>query len=98
MSISNIYSLRNKVALVTGATGHLGKSMAEGLAMAGATVYVNGRTKNTVIKLTEYLNSKGYCAYPAIFDITDYKSSFSNHMHFVLNDFVKQYHIINSAV
>jgi NAD(P)-dependent dehydrogenase (short-subunit alcohol dehydrogenase family) len=73
MSISNIYSLRNKVALVTGATGHLGKSMAEGLAMAGATVYVNGRTKNTVIKLTEYLNSKGYCAYPAIFDITDYK-------------------------
>jgi NAD(P)-dependent dehydrogenase (short-subunit alcohol dehydrogenase family) len=73
MSINNLYSLKNKVALVTGATGHLGKSMAEGLAMAGATVYINGRTENKVIELTENLNSKGYKAHPAIFDVTDYK-------------------------
>ena len=53
MSINNLYSLKNKVALVTGAPGYLGKSMAEGLAMAGATVYINGRTENKVIELTE---------------------------------------------
>jgi len=40
MSIRDLYSLKNKVAIVTGATGYLGKSMAEGLAMAGAIVYI----------------------------------------------------------
>jgi len=73
MSIMNIYSLKNKVALVTGATGYLGKSMAEGLAMAGATVYINGRVESKVIELTKILNSKGYKTYPAIFDVTNYK-------------------------
>ena len=73
MSIRDLYSLKNKVAIVTGATGYLGKSMAEGLAMAGAIVYINGRTESKVIELTEYLNSKGYEAYPAIFDVTNYK-------------------------
>jgi NAD(P)-dependent dehydrogenase (short-subunit alcohol dehydrogenase family) len=69
----NLYSLVNKVALVTGATGHLGKSMAEGLAMSGAKVYINGRTESEVTELTKYLNDKGYKSYPAIFDVTDYK-------------------------
>ena len=73
MSIRNLYSLKNKVALVTGATGYLGKPMAEGLAMAGATVYINGRTESKVNELTEYLNAKGYKTHPAIFDVTNYK-------------------------
>ena len=39
------FNLKDKIALVTGATGHLGQEMAIGLASAGAHVMVNSRSK-----------------------------------------------------
>src|SRR5262245_56969458 len=42
-SVSDLLSLRGKVALITGATGHLGSAMARGLAEAGASVIVSSR-------------------------------------------------------
>lgn len=42
------FSLFNKTALVTGSCQGLGLSMAEGLARAGATVFINGRNPETV--------------------------------------------------
>ena len=41
--VTQLLSLRGKVALITGATGHLGAAMAAGLAEAGATVVVSSR-------------------------------------------------------
>ncbi len=43
-TIDRLFSLRGKVALVTGATGHLGGAMADALAEAGARVVVSSRT------------------------------------------------------
>jgi NAD(P)-dependent dehydrogenase (short-subunit alcohol dehydrogenase family) len=43
-SVTDLLSLRGKVALITGATGHLGSAMAEALAEAGASVVVSSRT------------------------------------------------------
>ena len=40
--MSEIFSLANKTALITGSTGYLGEVMARGLAEAGAKVYLNG--------------------------------------------------------
>ncbi len=40
---ADIFSLRDKVALITGATGHLGSAMAAALAEAGAGVVVTSR-------------------------------------------------------
>ncbi|MGB7157377.1 MAG: SDR family NAD(P)-dependent oxidoreductase [Tepidisphaeraceae bacterium] len=40
--------LNDKTALVTGSTAGIGLAIAEGLAREGATVYVNGRTKQRV--------------------------------------------------
>jgi NAD(P)-dependent dehydrogenase (short-subunit alcohol dehydrogenase family) len=68
----NLFSLKGKVALVSGATGYLGSSIVEGIASAGALVYVNGRSHQKVSELIEYLKSKKLNARAAVFDITDY--------------------------
>jgi len=42
-AIGDLFSLRGKTALITGASGHLGAAMARGLAEAGARVIVSSR-------------------------------------------------------
>lgn len=44
--ILNMFSLKNKVAIITGTTKGLGQSLAEGLAAAGATVIALDRSDN----------------------------------------------------
>jgi len=68
-----LFSLKDKIILVTGSTGYLGRAISEGLAKMGAKVYINGRTESSVNKTVDSLIKKGYRAEPAIFDITDYK-------------------------
>ena len=45
-TISQLFSLRGKVALITGGCGHLGSAMARGLAEAGASVIVTSRDES----------------------------------------------------
>lgn len=67
-----LFNLKNKVALVTGATHGLGMSMAMGLGKAGATVVINGNSSQEKIDsaLKEYeaagIEAKGYK-----FDVTN---------------------------
>jgi len=42
---SELFNLRNSVAIVTGGTGYLGQEIAKGLAEVGAKVYVSGINK-----------------------------------------------------
>ena len=42
----NLFDLREQIAVVIGATGVLGGALAEGLARAGATVAVLGRSRD----------------------------------------------------
>lgn len=67
----DIFSLHGKVALVTGATGYLGKSMALGLCAAGAHVFVNSRNDREANDLCSILQRKGLHATAAVFDIKD---------------------------
>jgi NAD(P)-dependent dehydrogenase (short-subunit alcohol dehydrogenase family) len=65
-----IFSLKGKTALITGATGYLGSAMAFILAEAGAKVLVNSRSKIRSNRLVDKLKAEGLLAECAIFDIT----------------------------
>tara|TARA_B110000467_G_C18332988_1_gene494887 strand:- start:45 stop:836 length:792 start_codon:yes stop_codon:yes gene_type:complete len=51
LNIENLFNLEGKVAVVTGGTGHLGKSIVEGLVEAGAYVYICSRNEKKALKI-----------------------------------------------
>lgn len=66
----DIFSLAGKNALITGATGYLGTSMAFILAEAGAKVLVNSRAAARSDALVSRLKAAGHAAESAVFDVT----------------------------
>lgn len=66
--MSDLFSLRGRIAIVTGASGHLGGAMARGLAQAGAKVYLLGRSREPLEALGRDIGSG---AQAAAVDVTD---------------------------
>ena len=46
-NLNALFSLRGRVALVTGGTGGVGAMLARGLLIAGARVFISGRNLET---------------------------------------------------
>ena len=71
MSGDGLFSLRGRVALVTGAVRGLGLAMATSLARAGARVLVNGREPARLAPVVDELRARGLDAAPLAFDVAD---------------------------
>jgi NAD(P)-dependent dehydrogenase (short-subunit alcohol dehydrogenase family) len=71
MHPSDLFSLRNVTALLTGASGGLGEHFARTLVGAGAKVALMGRRAEPLEALAEGLNRDDRCAAAIPFDSTD---------------------------
>jgi NAD(P)-dependent dehydrogenase (short-subunit alcohol dehydrogenase family) len=69
--LSDLFSLKGRIAVVTGAAGHLGAPMARGLAQAGAKVYLLGRRRDALESLQSALAADGLGAMVEALDVTD---------------------------
>lgn len=66
----DLFDLTGCRALVTGSSQGIGRALAEGLAMHGAEVVINGRDSNKVSAACEALTASGYVAHSSVFDVT----------------------------
>jgi NAD(P)-dependent dehydrogenase (short-subunit alcohol dehydrogenase family) len=65
------FRLDGRVAFLSGATGHLGRLMADALAGAGAHVVLNARNAGALERFCTELRERGYLVSTACFDVTD---------------------------
>jgi NAD(P)-dependent dehydrogenase (short-subunit alcohol dehydrogenase family) len=71
LSVSEIFSLDGRVALVTGATGHLGREITAALAGAGATTWAVARDQSRLANLRAELDEMGLPCRIATCDVRD---------------------------
>jgi len=69
--MAGLFDLTGRTALITGSVRGIGFSLAEGLCEAGATVIVNGRKQDAVDEAVAKLQTKGYKARGAVFDVAN---------------------------
>ncbi len=58
-TLNQLFSLKDRVAIVTGSTGVLGGAMAHGLAAAGAKVAILGRRAERAAEVADAINANG---------------------------------------
>ena len=73
--VLDLFKLDGRVALVTGSSAGIGEGLARGLASAGATVVINGRTAGKVAGIAQSIRDAGGASAEAVFDVTDAKAA-----------------------
>jgi len=68
---TSLFSLNNKIAVITGGTGVLGQSMVKGLSAAGASVVILGRRKEAAEELAKEIRDSGGKALAVKADVLD---------------------------
>jgi NAD(P)-dependent dehydrogenase (short-subunit alcohol dehydrogenase family) len=91
-----MFSLRNKTAVITGATGVLGSAMSRALANAGANVVLIGRRKTELTKLADEIKASGGSATFAESDVLN-ESQLREARKFAIDTFGKIDILVNAA-
>lgn len=71
--MKNLFDLKGKRALVTGAVHGLGMAMAKGLGHAGAELIVNNHSPDMLTEAKKEYESEGLKVHTYVFDVTDDK-------------------------
>ncbi|MCP5382768.1 MAG: SDR family oxidoreductase [Kordiimonadaceae bacterium] len=90
------FSLKDKVIVVTGGTGILGKSFIDAIVEAGGSVGILGRNEEIALERADQINRSGGNALPLIadvLDIEDLKSAKDK----ILNEYGKVDGLVNAA-
>ncbi|NDH53593.1 MAG: glucose 1-dehydrogenase [Betaproteobacteria bacterium] len=95
MSFS-VFDLTNRVALITGSQRGLGLAIARGLARAGATVVLNGRSSEAVAAAARTLTDEGLEAGHVVFDVVQH-GAVKKGVDAVLEQFGKIDILVNNA-
>ena len=67
----DLFSLRNRTALITGSSRGIGFAIAEALAAAGARLVLNARSTSSLNEAADRLRSRGASVGTSAFDVTD---------------------------
>ncbi len=68
---NQLFDISNKLALITGSSKGIGKSLAYGLAASGARIVINGRDKKKIAGTVKELKENGMDVYSSAFDVND---------------------------
>ena len=66
-----LFSLEQRLALVTGSGQGIGLALARGLAEHGASVILNGRSSGGIESQAAALRTEGHTVHASVFDVTD---------------------------
>ena len=88
-----MFELDNKVAIVTGSTRGIGKSIATQLASAGAKVIISGRKQETCDLVSNELNNKGFFTKPIACHVGD-----KDQINGLINQTIKEFGCIDILV
>jgi gluconate 5-dehydrogenase len=69
--MTELFSLKGRLALVTGSGQGIGFALAKGLAQHGARVMINGRNAGKVDKAVSALRGEGLAVEGSVFDVVD---------------------------
>jgi gluconate 5-dehydrogenase len=69
--MSELFSLKGRLALITGSGQGIGFALARGLAQHGAKVVLNGRSTEKIDKAVGTLRGEGFAAEASVFDVVD---------------------------
>ena len=73
--LTSLFGLTGKTALITGSSQGIGLALAKGLAGAGASVIINGRSMEKIESAANNLESEDVKVWKLAFDVTDHAAA-----------------------